>query len=59
MRLLLSEGEHQFAIIGMAGVKTPRTSAKQGELSEQWGEEVIRLYDIVFCYRELTNDFFP
>jgi len=58
VRLLLSEGEHQFANVGMAGVKTPRTSAKQGELSEQWGEEVTRIYAIVFCYKELTNVFF-
>ena len=54
VRLLLSEDEHQFVNVAMAGVKTPRTSAKQGEPSEQWGEEVTRIYAVVLCYRALT-----
>jgi len=55
VRLLLSETEHQFVNVGMAGVKTPRVSTKQGEPSEQWGEEVNRIYAIVSFYRTLTH----
>lgn len=40
VRLLLPNGDHQFANITMAGVRCPRSSSKQGEASEQWGEEV-------------------
>ncbi|KXN85362.1 hypothetical protein AN958_11462 [Leucoagaricus sp. SymC.cos] len=39
VRLLLPTGDHQFINISMAGVRCPRTSSKQGEPSEQWGEE--------------------
>ncbi|KAF9648581.1 transcription factor [Thelephora ganbajun] len=39
VRLLLSEDEHQFVNVAMAGVRTPRASTKQGESSEQWSEE--------------------
>jgi len=55
VRLLLSETDHQFVNVGMAGVKTPRVSTKQGEPSEQWGEEVSRMYAIVSFYRTLTH----
>ena len=58
MRLFLSDDEHQFVNVAMAGVKTPRVSTKLGELSEQWGEEVTRIYAIIFCYRVLTDVFF-
>lgn len=40
VRLLLSDSEHQFVNVAMAGVRTPRTSTRQGEPAEQWGEEV-------------------
>jgi len=49
VRLLLPEGDHQFVNVGMAGVRTPRPSTKQGEPSEQWGEEV------TICYRFLLQ----
>jgi len=39
----------------MAGVRTPRPSTKQGEPSEQWGEEVKRIY-AVSCHDALTYD---
>ncbi|KAF9793381.1 transcription factor [Thelephora terrestris] len=39
VRLFLSDNEHQFVNVAMAGVRTPRASNKQGEPSEQWGEE--------------------
>ncbi|KAF8638063.1 hypothetical protein AX16_010695 [Volvariella volvacea WC 439] len=39
IRLLLSPEEHQIANIQLAGVKSPRASSKQGEASEQFGEE--------------------
>ena len=32
-------GEHQFANISLAGVRSPRVANKPGETSEQWGEE--------------------
>jgi endonuclease YncB( thermonuclease family) len=41
VRMLLSDNEHQFVNIAMAGVRAPRASTKQGEPAEQWGEEVI------------------
>ena len=49
VRLFLSDDEHQFVNVAMAGVKTPRVSTKLGEPSEQWGEEVTCIYAIVFC----------
>ena len=48
VRLFLSETEHQFVTVAMAGVRTPRLSTKQGEPSEQWAEEVTRIYAIIF-----------
>lgn len=48
VRLLLSDSEHQFVNVAMAGVRTPRTSTKQGEPAEKWGEEVIRTNVIHF-----------
>ncbi|EIN12033.1 transcription factor [Punctularia strigosozonata HHB-11173 SS5] len=39
VRLLLPDGDHQFANIALAGVRSPRAAGKQGETSEQWGEE--------------------
>ncbi|KAG6879666.1 hypothetical protein C0992_013202 [Termitomyces sp. T32_za158] len=39
VRLLLPDGEHQIVNIALAGVRSPRASTKQGELSEPWGEE--------------------
>ncbi|KAH8119402.1 transcription factor [Phellopilus nigrolimitatus] len=38
-RLLMPDGEHQFVNISLAGVRSPRSSGKQGEASEQWGDE--------------------
>ena len=55
VRLLLSEGNHQFANVAMAGVRTPRVATKQGEPSEQWGEEVSRTCIILFFYAALTR----
>lgn len=55
-RLLLSESEHQFVNVAMAGVRTPRASTKQGEPSEQWGEEVIRMYAPCVFNTALTLD---
>lgn len=40
VRLLLVSGDHQLVNIAMAGVRCPRTSSKQGEPSEPYGEEV-------------------
>jgi staphylococcal nuclease domain-containing protein 1 len=40
VRLLLPGGDQQFANIAIAGVRCPRSSSKQGEGSEKWGEEV-------------------
>ncbi|KAF8633360.1 hypothetical protein AX17_004531 [Amanita inopinata Kibby_2008] len=39
IRLLMPDGDHQMVNIVLAGVKSPRVSAKPGETSEQWGEE--------------------
>ncbi|KZT65949.1 hypothetical protein DAEQUDRAFT_696411 [Daedalea quercina L-15889] len=39
VRLLLPEGDHQFANIAMAGVRCARVASKPGETSEPWGEE--------------------
>ncbi|KAG9221028.1 hypothetical protein CCMSSC00406_0002372 [Pleurotus cornucopiae] len=39
VRLLMPDGEHQIVNIALAGVRSPRTSSKQGEPSEQWSEE--------------------
>ncbi|KAH0589010.1 hypothetical protein H2248_004787 [Termitomyces sp. 'cryptogamus'] len=39
VRLLMPDGEHQIVNIALAGVRSPRASTKQGELSEPWGEE--------------------
>lgn len=52
MRLLLSESEHQFVNIAMAGVRSPRASGKQGEMSEQYGEEVIGVHALRFQSRD-------
>ena len=46
VKLLLSETEHQFVNVAMAGVRSPRASPKQGEPSEQWGEEVTRIHSV-------------
>lgn len=40
VRLLLPNNTHQFINICLAGVRCPRASTKQGEPSEQYGEEV-------------------
>ena len=56
VRLLLSDGEHQFVNIAMAGVRTPRTSTKQGDPAEQWGEEVIPIYPVISLSRALILD---
>lgn len=39
-RLFMPDGEHQVVNIALAGVRSARASAKQGESSEPWGEEV-------------------
>ncbi|KAI0311712.1 hypothetical protein OF83DRAFT_1149705 [Amylostereum chailletii] len=39
VRLLLPEGDHQYINVALAGVRSARASSKQGEPSEQWGEE--------------------
>ncbi|KAI0661175.1 transcription factor [Cubamyces menziesii] len=39
IRLLMPDGDHQFVNIALAGVRCPRVASKQGEASEQWGEE--------------------
>ncbi|KAJ7647235.1 hypothetical protein FB45DRAFT_892832 [Roridomyces roridus] len=39
VRLLMPDGEHQIVNIALAGVRSARASSKQGEASEQWGEE--------------------
>lgn len=56
VRLLLPEGDHQFVNVAMAGVRTPRASSKQGEPSEQWGEQVTRIYAVVSFCGALTHD---
>ena len=40
VRLLMPDGEHQFINLSLAGVRSPRVSAKPGEVSEPWSEEV-------------------
>jgi hypothetical protein len=40
VRLLMPDGEHQFVNLSLAGVRSPRVSAKPGETSEPWGDEV-------------------
>lgn len=40
VRLLLPGGDQQLANIAIAGVRCPRSSSKQGDASEKWGEEV-------------------
>lgn len=47
VRLLMPDGEHQVVNIALAGVRSPRTSSKQGEPSETWGEEVRRVLHIL------------
>ncbi|ETW80350.1 hypothetical protein HETIRDRAFT_384869 [Heterobasidion irregulare TC 32-1] len=39
VRLMMPEGEHQFVNVALAGVRSARAASKQGEPSEQWGEE--------------------
>ncbi|EJD02961.1 transcription factor [Fomitiporia mediterranea MF3/22] len=39
LRLLMPDGDHQFVNVALAGVRCPRVSGKQGEASEQWGDE--------------------
>lgn len=39
-RLFMPDGEHQVVNIALAGVRSARAASKQGEPSEQWGEEV-------------------
>ncbi|KAH9832295.1 transcription factor [Rhodofomes roseus] len=39
VRLLMPEGDHQFANIAMAGVRCARVASKPGETSEPWGEQ--------------------
>ncbi|KAI0675045.1 transcription factor [Trametes maxima] len=39
IRLVMPDGDHQFVNIALAGVRCSRVASKQGEASEQWGEE--------------------
>ncbi|KAF7306137.1 Transcriptional factor [Mycena chlorophos] len=39
VRLYMPDGDHQVVNIALAGVRSARASSKQGEPSEQWGEE--------------------
>ena len=55
-KLLLPEGSHQFAVATMAGVMTPHASTKQGEPSEQWGDEVTHIYAVALFYSTLMHD---
>lgn len=41
----MPEGDHQMANIGLAGIRSPRASGKQGEVAEQWGDEVRNLLE--------------
>lgn len=43
LRLLLGEWEHQFINIGLAGVRCPKASGREGEAAEEFGEEVSSL----------------
>ncbi|KAF7971882.1 hypothetical protein HWV62_19771 [Athelia sp. TMB] len=38
-RLFMPDGEHQVINIALAGVRSAKSSSKQGEPSEPWGEE--------------------
>lgn len=50
VRLLMPEGDHQFVNIALAGVRSPKTSGKLGEPSEQWGDEVhLKLVPVCKC----------
>ena len=40
VRLLLSNEEHQFVNLALAGVKCPKTGMRESEPSEPFGEEV-------------------
>ena len=44
VRLLLPNGDHQFANIALAGVRCPRTSSKQDEVAEKFADEVYRVF---------------
>ena len=46
----MPDGDHQVINITLAGVRAPRTSTKQGEASEPWGEEV-RPLDLLLMRR--------
>jgi hypothetical protein len=48
-RLLMPDGEHQIVNIALAGVRSARTSSKQGEASEPWGEEVGHTHSLPTC----------
>jgi staphylococcal nuclease domain-containing protein 1 len=47
-RLLMPDGDHQVVNIALAGVRSPKASAKQGETSEPWGEEVSLVYSLLY-----------
>ena len=47
VRLYLPDDVHQFANIALAGAKSNRASAREGETAEQWGEEVSVTF---FCW---------
>lgn len=40
IRLILKPVEHQFVNLTLAGVKSPRAAAREGETSEPFGDEV-------------------
>ncbi len=40
VRLLMPDGDHQYANIALGGVRSPRLASKPGETSEDFAEEV-------------------
>ncbi len=40
VRLMLPNDVHQIINLSLAGVRSPKASGREGEITEPWGEEV-------------------
>ncbi|GJE95916.1 nuclease domain-containing protein [Phanerochaete sordida] len=54
VRLLLPDGDHQFANITLAGVRSPRVASKPDETSEPYGEEAKFFTETRLLQRQVT-----
>ena len=54
VRLFMPDGEHQIVNIALAGVRSARTSSKQGEPSEPWSEEVRATRHISYFFMNIN-----